>query len=164
MVSDPLFFPSLWQAGRKTYAMVSSRSTSHSLASELVESNDGHEEIIKVGLVHFHGFSLLSFSLQTQERKRLPSPKGLVVWLGRTRSVILVLSCLSPGKILINTRRSQSGYGGSSATWHSAGEWMRWPFQVLIYCLYSCQLLKTVETGKKCVYGTFFFLIEIIFV
>ncbi|XP_070641785.1 tuftelin isoform X6 [Bos indicus] len=37
-------------AGRKTYAMVSSRSTSHSLASELVESNDGHEEIIKVYL------------------------------------------------------------------------------------------------------------------
>uniref|UniRef100_G3N071 Tuftelin 1 n=1 Tax=Bos taurus TaxID=9913 RepID=G3N071_BOVIN len=37
------------KAGRKTYAMVSSRSTSHSLASELVESNDGHEEIIKVG-------------------------------------------------------------------------------------------------------------------
>ncbi|XP_057579259.1 tuftelin isoform X2 [Hippopotamus amphibius kiboko] len=37
-------------AGRKTYAMVSGRSTSHSLASELVESNDGHEEIIKVYL------------------------------------------------------------------------------------------------------------------
>ena len=76
MVSDALFFLSLWQAGRKTYAMVSSRSTSHPLASELVESNDGHEEIIKVGLVHLHGFFLLSFSLQTQERKRLPSPKG----------------------------------------------------------------------------------------
>ncbi|XP_006217057.1 tuftelin isoform X1 [Vicugna pacos] len=38
------------QAGRKTYAMVSGRSTGHSLASELVESNDGHEEIIKVYL------------------------------------------------------------------------------------------------------------------
>uniref|UniRef100_P27628-3 Isoform 3 of Tuftelin n=1 Tax=Bos taurus TaxID=9913 RepID=P27628-3 len=38
------------KAGRKTYAMVSSHSTSHSLASELVESNDGHEEIIKVYL------------------------------------------------------------------------------------------------------------------
>ncbi|XP_014647317.1 PREDICTED: tuftelin isoform X5 [Ceratotherium simum simum] len=38
------------KAGRKTYAMVSGRSTSHSLASELVESNDGHEEIIKVYL------------------------------------------------------------------------------------------------------------------
>nr|XP_026259793.1 tuftelin isoform X3 [Urocitellus parryii] len=37
-------------AGRKTYAMVSGRSTGHSLASELVESNDGHEEIIKVYL------------------------------------------------------------------------------------------------------------------
>ncbi|XP_037354218.1 tuftelin isoform X2 [Talpa occidentalis] len=37
-------------AGRKTYAMVSGYSTGHSLASELVESNDGHEEIIKVYL------------------------------------------------------------------------------------------------------------------
>ncbi|XP_022381923.1 tuftelin isoform X3 [Enhydra lutris kenyoni] len=38
------------KAGKKTYAMVSGSSTSHSLASELVESNDGHEEIIKVYL------------------------------------------------------------------------------------------------------------------
>uniref|UniRef100_A0A8C8YLB8 Tuftelin 1 n=1 Tax=Prolemur simus TaxID=1328070 RepID=A0A8C8YLB8_PROSS len=38
------------EAGRKTYAMVSGCSTGHSLASELVESNDGHEEIIKVYL------------------------------------------------------------------------------------------------------------------
>ncbi|XP_061039459.1 tuftelin isoform X1 [Eubalaena glacialis] len=38
------------KAGRKTYAMVSGRSTGHPLASELVESNDGHEEIIKVYL------------------------------------------------------------------------------------------------------------------
>ncbi|XP_012588885.1 PREDICTED: tuftelin isoform X1 [Condylura cristata] len=38
------------EAGRKTYAMVSGYSTGHSLASELVESNDGHEEIIKVYL------------------------------------------------------------------------------------------------------------------
>ncbi|PNI22980.1 TUFT1 isoform 4 [Pan troglodytes] len=37
-------------AGRKTYAMVSSHSAGHSLASELVESHDGHEEIIKVYL------------------------------------------------------------------------------------------------------------------
>ncbi|XP_010587734.1 tuftelin isoform X3 [Loxodonta africana] len=37
-------------AGRKTYAMVSGRSAGQSLASELVESNDGHEEIIKVYL------------------------------------------------------------------------------------------------------------------
>ncbi|XP_040854953.1 tuftelin [Ochotona curzoniae] len=37
-------------AARKTYAMVSSHSTGHSLASELIESNDGHEEIIKVYL------------------------------------------------------------------------------------------------------------------
>ncbi|XP_022419919.1 tuftelin isoform X1 [Delphinapterus leucas] len=38
------------KAGRKTYAMVSGRSSGHSLASELVKSNDGHEEIIKVYL------------------------------------------------------------------------------------------------------------------
>ncbi|KAG8520375.1 Tuftelin [Galemys pyrenaicus] len=38
------------KAGRRTYAMVSGYSTGHSLASELVESNDGHEEIIKVYL------------------------------------------------------------------------------------------------------------------
>ncbi|XP_053526676.1 tuftelin isoform X4 [Artibeus jamaicensis] len=37
------------EVGRKTCA-VSGYSTSHSLASELVESNDGHEEIIKVYL------------------------------------------------------------------------------------------------------------------
>ncbi|XP_006861486.1 PREDICTED: tuftelin isoform X2 [Chrysochloris asiatica] len=37
-------------AGRKTYAMVSGWSTGQSLASELVESKDGHEEIIKVYL------------------------------------------------------------------------------------------------------------------
>ncbi|XP_008064003.1 tuftelin isoform X2 [Carlito syrichta] len=38
------------QAGRKTYAMLSGHSAGHSLASELVESHDGHEEIIKVYL------------------------------------------------------------------------------------------------------------------
>ncbi|XP_006861485.1 PREDICTED: tuftelin isoform X1 [Chrysochloris asiatica] len=38
------------KAGRKTYAMVSGWSTGQSLASELVESKDGHEEIIKVYL------------------------------------------------------------------------------------------------------------------
>ncbi|XP_058516253.1 tuftelin isoform X3 [Ochotona princeps] len=38
------------KAARKTYAMVSSHSAGHSLASELIESNDGHEEIIKVYL------------------------------------------------------------------------------------------------------------------
>ncbi|XP_004854136.1 tuftelin isoform X3 [Heterocephalus glaber] len=38
------------QAGRKTHIMVSGRPAGHSLASELVESNDGHEEIIKVYL------------------------------------------------------------------------------------------------------------------
>ncbi|GAB5575533.1 tuftelin isoform X5 [Prionailurus iriomotensis] len=35
------------KAGRRTFAMVSGHSTSRSLASELVKSNDGHEEIIK---------------------------------------------------------------------------------------------------------------------
>nr|XP_048283869.1 tuftelin isoform X1 [Myodes glareolus] len=38
------------KAGRKTYAMVSDRSSGNALASELVESHDGHEEIIKVYL------------------------------------------------------------------------------------------------------------------
>nr|XP_023417061.1 tuftelin isoform X4 [Cavia porcellus] len=38
------------KAGRKTFAMVSGCSAGHSLASELVESIDGHEEIIKVYL------------------------------------------------------------------------------------------------------------------
>ncbi|XP_039697558.1 tuftelin isoform X1 [Pteropus medius] len=38
------------EAGRRTYAVVSGCSTSNALASELVESNDGHEEIIKVYL------------------------------------------------------------------------------------------------------------------
>lgn len=47
------FSLSLWQAGRKTYAVVSGHSSGHSLASELVESHDGHEEIIKVSSVHF---------------------------------------------------------------------------------------------------------------
>ncbi|XP_012870853.1 PREDICTED: tuftelin isoform X1 [Dipodomys ordii] len=38
------------KAGTKTYAMVSGHSAGHSLSSEMVESNDGHEEIIKVYL------------------------------------------------------------------------------------------------------------------
>ncbi|XP_021503780.1 tuftelin isoform X1 [Meriones unguiculatus] len=38
------------KADKKTYATLSDRSSSHSLASELVESCDGHEEIIKVYL------------------------------------------------------------------------------------------------------------------
>lgn len=38
------------EVGRKTCSVASGYSTSHSLASELVESNDGHEEIIKVYL------------------------------------------------------------------------------------------------------------------
>lgn len=53
------FSLSLWQAGKKTYAMVSGHSSGHSLASELVESHDGHEEIIKVSPGHFPFFCLL---------------------------------------------------------------------------------------------------------
>lgn len=63
MIPEPLFSLSLSQVGRKTCAVVSGYSASHSLASELVESNDGHEEIIKVSLVHPHLFSLHSCSL-----------------------------------------------------------------------------------------------------
>lgn len=52
MTSEPLSLSlPLSQAGRKTYAVVSGCSTSHALASELVESNDGHEEIIKLGVL-----------------------------------------------------------------------------------------------------------------
>lgn len=65
MVSESLL--SLWQAGRKTYAMVSDRSPGPALASELVESHDGHEEIIKVSLVHVPFFFLLPHILQVCE-------------------------------------------------------------------------------------------------
>lgn len=65
VVSESLL--SLWQAGRKTYAMVSDRFSGHALASELVESHDGHEEIIKVSLVHVPFFFLLPHILQVCE-------------------------------------------------------------------------------------------------
>jgi hypothetical protein len=61
------FSDSLWQAGRKTYTMVSSRSPAHSLASELVESSDGHEEVIKVSFVHLSPPSPLLFIAGTGE-------------------------------------------------------------------------------------------------
>uniref|UniRef100_A0A8B9W9F1 Tuftelin 1 n=1 Tax=Bos mutus grunniens TaxID=30521 RepID=A0A8B9W9F1_BOSMU len=72
-------------AGRKTYAMVSSRSTSHSLASELVESNDGHEEIIKVYLkgrsgdkmIHEKNINQLKSEVQYIQEVVLEKPNGL---------------------------------------------------------------------------------------
>ncbi|XP_004451789.1 tuftelin isoform X4 [Dasypus novemcinctus] len=72
------------KAGRKTYAMVSGQSTSHSLASELVESNDGHEEIIKVYLkgrsgdkmVHEKNISQLKSEVQYIQEVVLEKPNG----------------------------------------------------------------------------------------
>uniref|UniRef100_A0A8D2GXM3 Tuftelin 1 n=1 Tax=Urocitellus parryii TaxID=9999 RepID=A0A8D2GXM3_UROPR len=71
-------------AGRKTYAMVSGRSTGHSLASELVESNDGHEEIIKVYLkgrsgdkmVHEKNINQLKSEVQYIQEMVLEKPNG----------------------------------------------------------------------------------------
>ena len=68
------FSLSLWQAGRKTYAMGSGHS-GHALASELVESHDGHEEIIKVSSVHFP-FSFCFTPAGTQ--RELPIDRELV--------------------------------------------------------------------------------------
>ncbi|XP_008513669.1 tuftelin isoform X3 [Equus przewalskii] len=73
------------KAGRKTYAMVSGRSTSHSLASELVESNDGHEEIIKVYLkgrsgdkmIHEKNINQLKSEVQYIQEVVLEKPNGL---------------------------------------------------------------------------------------
>ncbi|XP_045867044.1 tuftelin isoform X4 [Meles meles] len=73
------------KAGRKTYAMVSGRSTSHSLASELVESNDGHEEIIKVYLkgrsgdkmIHEKNIKQLKSEVQYIQEVVLEKPNGL---------------------------------------------------------------------------------------
>ncbi|KAM9691024.1 tuftelin isoform 4-T4 [Dama dama] len=73
------------KAGRKTYAMVSSRSSSHSLASELVESNDGHEEIIKVYLkgrsgdkmIHEKNINQLKSEVQYIQEVVLEKPNGL---------------------------------------------------------------------------------------
>lgn len=87
--------------------MVSGRSTSHSLASELVKSNDGHEEIIKVNFAHLHSSSLPSFSLQACDRRQLTLPQGHcgLTWKNQTCNAS---SWSFPGKILINTRRPQS--------------------------------------------------------
>nr|KAF6305058.1 tuftelin 1 [Pipistrellus kuhlii] len=71
-------------AGRKTYAMVSGHSPSHSLASELVESNDGHEEIIKVYLkgrsgdkmVHEKNINQLKSEVQYIQEVVLERPNG----------------------------------------------------------------------------------------
>ncbi|XP_032699490.1 tuftelin isoform X4 [Lontra canadensis] len=73
------------KAGKKTYAMVSGRSTSHSLASELVESNDGHEEIIKVYLkgrsgdkmIHEKNIKQLKSEVQYIQEVVLEKPNGL---------------------------------------------------------------------------------------
>ncbi|XP_045401044.1 tuftelin isoform X3 [Lemur catta] len=72
------------KAGRKTYAMVSGRSAGHSLASELVESNDGHEEIIKVYLkgrsgdkmIHEKNINQLKSEVQYIQEVVLEKPNG----------------------------------------------------------------------------------------
>ncbi|XP_023614997.1 tuftelin isoform X4 [Myotis lucifugus] len=72
------------KAGRKTYAMVSGHSPSHSLASELVESNDGHEEIIKVYLkgrsgdkmIHEKNINQLKSEVQYIQEVVLERPNG----------------------------------------------------------------------------------------
>ncbi|XP_035136249.1 tuftelin isoform X20 [Callithrix jacchus] len=73
------------KAGRKTYAMVSGRSAGHSLASELVESHDGHEEIIKVYLKgrsgdkmsHEKSINQLKSEVQYIQEVVLEKPNGL---------------------------------------------------------------------------------------
>lgn len=94
VVCEPLFCLSSWQAGRKTYAMVSGLSTGHSLASELVESNDGHEEIIKVSLTHLSFISLFFLPISTCKGTAECCQRELVVWLEGTRSEMLVLGHL----------------------------------------------------------------------
>ncbi|XP_017401741.1 tuftelin isoform X5 [Cebus imitator] len=72
------------KAGRKTYAMVSGRSAGHSLASELVESHDGHEEIIKVYLkgrsgdkmTHEKNINQLKSEVQYIQEVVLEKPNG----------------------------------------------------------------------------------------
>ncbi|XP_010587735.1 tuftelin isoform X4 [Loxodonta africana] len=72
------------KAGRKTYAMVSGRSAGQSLASELVESNDGHEEIIKVYLkgrsgdkkIHEKNINQLKSEVQYIQEVVLEKPNG----------------------------------------------------------------------------------------
>ncbi|XP_073904206.1 tuftelin isoform X8 [Castor canadensis] len=72
------------KAGRKTYTMVSSRSPAHSLASELVESSDGHEEVIKVYLkgrsgdkmIHEKNINQLKSEVQYIQEVFLEKPNG----------------------------------------------------------------------------------------
>ncbi|XP_043432258.1 tuftelin isoform X14 [Prionailurus bengalensis] len=73
------------KAGRRTFAMVSGHSTSRSLASELVKSNDGHEEIIKVYLkgragdkmIHEKNINQLKSEVQYIQEVVLEKPNGL---------------------------------------------------------------------------------------
>uniref|UniRef100_A0A8C6RAJ5 Tuftelin 1 n=1 Tax=Nannospalax galili TaxID=1026970 RepID=A0A8C6RAJ5_NANGA len=73
-------------AGRKTYDMVSDSSSGHSLASELVESNDGHEEIIKVYLkgrsgdkmIHEKNINQLKSEVQYIQEVVLEKPNGFI--------------------------------------------------------------------------------------
>ncbi|XP_051848604.1 tuftelin isoform X2 [Antechinus flavipes] len=68
----------------KSYKMVSGRSVSHSLSSELVESNDGHEEIIKVYLkgktgdkvIHEKNIDQLKSEVQYIQEVLLDEPNG----------------------------------------------------------------------------------------
>ncbi|KAM9002403.1 tuftelin isoform X3 [Sarcophilus harrisii] len=68
----------------KSYTMVSGRSVSHSLSSELVESNDGHEEIIKVYLkgktgdkvIHEKNIDQLKSEVQYIQEVLLDEPDG----------------------------------------------------------------------------------------
>ncbi|XP_007485497.1 tuftelin isoform X3 [Monodelphis domestica] len=71
-------------ATAKSYKMVSNRSGSHSIASELVESNDGHEEIIKVYLkgkagdriIHEKNIDQLKSEVQYIQEVLLEKPNG----------------------------------------------------------------------------------------
>ncbi|XP_045673263.1 tuftelin isoform X3 [Phyllostomus hastatus] len=72
------------KVGRKTCSVASGYSTSHSLASELVESNDGHEEIIKVYLkgrsgdkmTHEKSINQLKSEVQYIQEMVLEKPNG----------------------------------------------------------------------------------------
>uniref|UniRef100_A0A4X2L3X6 Tuftelin 1 n=1 Tax=Vombatus ursinus TaxID=29139 RepID=A0A4X2L3X6_VOMUR len=72
------------EAVGKSYPMVSSRSVGRSLASELVESNDGHEEIIKVYLkgkagdkvIHEKNIDQLKSEVQYIQEVLLEEPDG----------------------------------------------------------------------------------------
>ncbi|KAF6076253.1 tuftelin 1 [Phyllostomus discolor] len=72
------------EVGRKTCSVASGYSTSHSLASELVESNDGHEEIIKVYLkgrsgdkmTHEKSINQLKSEVQYIQEMVLEKPNG----------------------------------------------------------------------------------------